>query len=73
MGRHTQKAKPVQGVGLTIVHTKLKHTQRNPTIYKPTCIQLHLATTKQNITTGYINGHVNIDKGSARKILGMNH
>ena len=73
MGRHTQKAKPVQGVGLTIVHAKLKHTQRNPTIYKPTYIQLHLTTTKQNITTGYINGHVNIEKGSARKILGLNH
>ena len=24
MGRHTQKAKPVQGVSLTIVHTKNK-------------------------------------------------
>ena len=72
MGRHTQKAKPVQGVSLTIVRTKNKtHTK------KPNSLQNYIRTTaltkKQNTTTGYINGHVNIGKGSVGKISGLNH
>ena len=55
MGRHTQKAKPAQGVSLTIgasyVHTKaVKHTQ---TIYKAIRIRYvqTALTTKQNKTS----------------------
>ena len=70
MGRHTQKAKPVQGVRLTIVHTKKTHKDTNNL---QSYIRTTALTTKQNTTTGYINDHINIEKRSARKILGLNH
>jgi len=74
MGRHTQKAKPVQGVSLTIVRKKNKtHTK------KPNSLQNYIRTTaftkktKHNYRIPGINGHVNIGKGSVGKISGLNH
>jgi len=52
IGRHTQKAKPVQGVSLTIVHTKIKHTKKpNNLATKLQCtyVQLHLPQNKTQL------------------------
>ena len=62
MGRHTQKAKPVQGVSLQKI---TKQTWRNN--YKTTC-SIH--NIKLNTMTRYnnINGHINGETGNGGKI-----
>ena len=71
MGRHTQKAKPVQG--------QCQPTKNNKTNKKK--LQNYTATNctihniKLNTTTRYknINGHINGETGNGGKILGLDH